>query len=89
MKYKPVRLDFNYEIEIADGKTMTTDQIVRDCKLELNGHPFNINLIPFGNSSFDIIVGMDWLSENKAEILCYDKLVRIPMLNGNMLEVLL
>ena len=40
MKLKSSRLHFNYEIDIANGKTMTTDEIVRDCELELNGHFF-------------------------------------------------
>ena len=56
LNIKPSRLDFNYELEIANGKTMATDEIVRDCELELNGHSFKLNLIPLGNSDFDIIV---------------------------------
>ncbi|GKE17357.1 putative reverse transcriptase domain-containing protein [Tanacetum coccineum] len=32
-----------------------------------------------GHGSFDVIVGMDWLSKNKAEIVCHEKVVRIPM----------
>nr|GEU80676.1 hypothetical protein [Tanacetum cinerariifolium] len=31
--------------------------------LELEGHTFIIDLIPFGHGSFDVIVGMDWLSK--------------------------
>ncbi|XP_024966032.1 uncharacterized protein LOC112506248 [Cynara cardunculus var. scolymus] len=32
---------------------------------------------------FDIIIGMDWLVENQAEILCSNKLIRIPLANGD------
>nr|GFA03469.1 hypothetical protein [Tanacetum cinerariifolium] len=32
--------------------------------------------------SFDVIVGMDWLSDQKAEIICHEKVVRIPLLDG-------
>ncbi|GJS76060.1 putative reverse transcriptase domain-containing protein [Tanacetum coccineum] len=32
-----------------------------------------------GHGSFDVIVGMDWLSEHKAEIVCHEKVVRIPL----------
>nr|GEX66579.1 putative reverse transcriptase domain-containing protein [Tanacetum cinerariifolium] len=32
--------------------------------------------------SFDVIVGMDWLSVQKAEIICHEKVVRIPLQDG-------
>ncbi|GJV04173.1 putative reverse transcriptase domain-containing protein [Tanacetum coccineum] len=40
------------------------------------------DLIPMGHGSFDVIVGMDWLSKNKAEIVCHEKVVRIPLEGG-------
>ncbi|GJR39192.1 putative reverse transcriptase domain-containing protein [Tanacetum coccineum] len=49
---------------------------------------FDINLIPFGSGSFDVIIGMDWLSDHKAEIICHEKVVRIPLLDGKVLRVL-
>ncbi|GJZ97939.1 putative reverse transcriptase domain-containing protein [Tanacetum coccineum] len=45
------------------------------------------NLIPLGHGCFDVIVGMDWLSKNKAEIVCHEKLVRIPLEGGEILRV--
>ncbi|GJZ24089.1 putative reverse transcriptase domain-containing protein [Tanacetum coccineum] len=49
---------------------------------------FDINLIPFGSGSFDVIIGRDWLSDHKAEIICHEKVVRIPLLDGKVLRVL-
>ncbi|GJY51759.1 putative reverse transcriptase domain-containing protein [Tanacetum coccineum] len=37
------------------------------------------SLIPLSRGSFDVIVGMDWLSKRKFVIVCYEKLVRIPL----------
>ncbi|GJT83881.1 reverse transcriptase domain-containing protein [Tanacetum coccineum] len=37
---------------------------------------------------FDVIIGMDWLSNHKAEIICHNKVVRIPLLDGKVLRVL-
>ncbi|GJZ83275.1 putative reverse transcriptase domain-containing protein [Tanacetum coccineum] len=54
----------------------------------IKGHTFDIDLIPFGHRSFDVIVGMDWLSRHKAEIVCHEKVVRIPLPNGKTLRVL-
>nr|GEU46554.1 putative reverse transcriptase domain-containing protein [Tanacetum cinerariifolium] len=33
-------------------------------------------------------IGMDWLSDHKAEIICHEKVVRIPLLDGKVLRVL-
>ncbi|GJS21166.1 putative reverse transcriptase domain-containing protein [Tanacetum coccineum] len=57
-----------YLIEVADGKKVEVDRVIRNCKLELETSLFTIDLIPLGHGSFDVIVGMDWLSEHKAEI---------------------
>nr|GEU55438.1 B3 DNA-binding domain protein [Tanacetum cinerariifolium] len=38
--------------------------------------------------SFDVNIRMDWLSDHKAEIICHEKVVRIPLLDGKVLRVL-
>nr|GEZ25365.1 reverse transcriptase domain-containing protein [Tanacetum cinerariifolium] len=35
-----------------------------------------------------VIKGMDWLSNHKDEIMCHEKVVRIPLLDGKVLRVL-
>ncbi|GKG07932.1 putative reverse transcriptase domain-containing protein, partial [Tanacetum coccineum] len=52
--------------------------MIRGCTLGLLGHPFNINLIPAELGSFDAIIGMDWLANHHAVIVCDEKIVRIP-----------
>ncbi|GKE92172.1 putative reverse transcriptase domain-containing protein, partial [Tanacetum coccineum] len=52
------------------------------------GHVFDIDLIPFEHGSFDVIIGIDWLSNHKAEIICHEKVVRILLLDGKVLRVL-
>ncbi|GJU11890.1 putative reverse transcriptase domain-containing protein [Tanacetum coccineum] len=76
-----------YLIEVADGKKVEVDRVIRNCKLELGTSLFTIDLIPLGHGSFDVIVGMDWLSEHKAEIVCHEKVVRIPLESGEILYV--
>ncbi|GJS35070.1 putative reverse transcriptase domain-containing protein [Tanacetum coccineum] len=68
-----------YLIEVANGKKVEVDRVIRNCKLELGTSLFTIDLILLGHGSFDVIVGMDWLSEHKAEIVCHEKVVRIPL----------
>ncbi|GJX09198.1 putative reverse transcriptase domain-containing protein [Tanacetum coccineum] len=79
---EPSDLGFSYEIEIASGQLVEIDKVIKGCKLEIEGHVFDINLIPFGSGSFDVIIGMDWLSNHKAEIICHEKVVRIPLPDG-------
>ncbi|GKC50795.1 putative reverse transcriptase domain-containing protein, partial [Tanacetum coccineum] len=70
---EPSDLGFRYEIEIASGQLVEIDKVIKGCKLEIEGHVFDIDLIPFGHGSFDIIIGMDWLSNYKAGIICHEK----------------
>ncbi|GJT06588.1 putative reverse transcriptase domain-containing protein [Tanacetum coccineum] len=53
----PSELCFKYDIEIASGKLVEIDKIIKGCKLKIEGHVFDIDLIPFGNGSFDVIIG--------------------------------
>ncbi|GJV21842.1 reverse transcriptase domain-containing protein [Tanacetum coccineum] len=85
---EPSDLGFIYEIEIASGQLVEIDKVIKGCKLEIEGHVFDIDLIPFGHGSFDVIIGMDWLSNYKAEIICHEKVVRIPLPDGKVLRVL-
>ncbi|GKD47172.1 putative reverse transcriptase domain-containing protein [Tanacetum coccineum] len=85
---EPSDLGFSYEIEIASRQLVEIDKVIRGCKLEIKGHIFDINLIPFGSRSFDVIIGMNWLSNHKAEIICHEKVVRIPIQDGKVLRVI-
>ncbi|GJY09766.1 putative reverse transcriptase domain-containing protein [Tanacetum coccineum] len=62
LNVKPSIVNPGYVIEVADGKKVEVDRIIRDYKLELRNSLFSINLIPLGHGSFNVIVGMDWLS---------------------------
>nr|GFD39409.1 putative reverse transcriptase domain-containing protein [Tanacetum cinerariifolium] len=48
---------------------------------------FKIDLLPTRLGSFDVIIGMDWLSYHRSIIDCYEKIVCIPLPNGEILEV--
>ncbi|GJX24282.1 putative reverse transcriptase domain-containing protein [Tanacetum coccineum] len=85
---KPSELGFSYEIEIASGQLVEINKVIRGCKLEIEGHVFDIDLIPFGHKSFDMIIGMDWLSKYKVEIVCHENVVRIPLQDGQVLRVI-
>ncbi|GKF11870.1 putative reverse transcriptase domain-containing protein, partial [Tanacetum coccineum] len=85
---EPNELGFKYEIEIASGQLVVIDKVIKGCKLEIEGHVFDVDLIPFVHRSFDVIIGMDWLSNYKAEIIFHEKVVRISLSDGKVLRVL-
>ncbi|GJU23336.1 reverse transcriptase domain-containing protein [Tanacetum coccineum] len=74
----PTTLDHYYDVELADGKIIGINTIIRGCTLNFLDHPFNINLMPVELGSFDVIVGMDWLAKYHAVIDYAEKIVRIP-----------
>nr|GFB37205.1 hypothetical protein [Tanacetum cinerariifolium] len=83
----PTSLNTSYEVELADGKVVSTNTVLRGCTLTLYDHRFKINLLLTRLGSFDVIIGMDWLSYHRAIIDCYENIVRIPLPNGEILEV--
>nr|GFA34975.1 hypothetical protein [Tanacetum cinerariifolium] len=83
----PVALMTSYEVELADGKIVSIDTVLCGCTLALFSHMFKIDLLPTRLGSFDVIVGMDWLSYHRAIIVCYEKIFRIPLPNGEILEI--
>ncbi|GJV42825.1 putative reverse transcriptase domain-containing protein [Tanacetum coccineum] len=76
---EPVELDTSYEVELADGKVVSTNNVLIGCTLNLLNRSFPIDLMVIELGSFDIIIGMDWLSRYDAAILCGEKKVRIPL----------
>ncbi|GJY20789.1 putative reverse transcriptase domain-containing protein [Tanacetum coccineum] len=74
----PTALDISYAVELAGGRVVGSDTILRGSMLNLLDHPFNIDLMPVELSSFNVIIGMDWLSKYHAMIVCDEKIIRIP-----------
>nr|GEW77604.1 hypothetical protein [Tanacetum cinerariifolium] len=59
---QPCRESFMIGAEEAsqDPNIMTEiNKVIRDCKLETEGHTFDIDLIPFGHESFDLRMHKD------------------------------
>ncbi|GJW41646.1 putative reverse transcriptase domain-containing protein [Tanacetum coccineum] len=78
-------LDHYYDVELADGKIIGINTIIRGCTLNFLDHPFNINLMPIELGNFDIIIGMDWLAKYHVVIDCAEKIIRIPWGNETLI----
>ncbi|KAF5799660.1 putative nucleotidyltransferase, Ribonuclease H [Helianthus annuus] len=87
LKRTSTPLSTKHVVELANGKSLEATQIVKGCSIVLAGQAFPIDLIPKVLGSFDIVIGMDWLSQHQAEILCSEKIIRIPRSGQEPLEV--
>ncbi|GKE62597.1 putative reverse transcriptase domain-containing protein, partial [Tanacetum coccineum] len=78
--------DTFYDIEMANGNLVCTNTVIKGCTLTLLNQPFEIDLMPIKLGSFDVVIGMDWLSKYHAKILYNEKDVQIPI-NGETLII--
>ncbi|GJY75026.1 putative reverse transcriptase domain-containing protein [Tanacetum coccineum] len=58
--------------------------VVTSCTLNLMNHLFEIDLMPIGLGTFDVIIGMDWLVKHDSVIICSEKVVHIPYGNKTL-----
>ncbi|GJT59801.1 putative reverse transcriptase domain-containing protein [Tanacetum coccineum] len=79
-------IDTFYDIEMADGNLVSMNTVIKGCTLTLLDQPFEIDLMPIKLGSFDVVIGMDWLSKYHAKILCDEKVIHIPI-NGETLII--
>ncbi|GJY63272.1 putative reverse transcriptase domain-containing protein [Tanacetum coccineum] len=64
---------------MADGNLVSTNTIIKGCTLTLLNQPFETDLMPIKLGSFDVVIGMDWLSKYRTKIICDEKVVHIPI----------
>ncbi|GJT10712.1 putative reverse transcriptase domain-containing protein [Tanacetum coccineum] len=77
----PIKIGASYEVELADGRVVSTNTILKGCTLNLVNHVFEIDLMSIELGTFDVIIGMDWLVKHDAVIVCGEKVVCIPYRN--------
>nr|GEX41606.1 putative reverse transcriptase domain-containing protein [Tanacetum cinerariifolium] len=65
------------DVELADGKLVSTNVVLRGCTLNLLNQLFEVDLMPIELSTFDVIIGMDWLVKHDALIVYEKKEVHI------------
>nr|GEV69985.1 putative reverse transcriptase domain-containing protein [Tanacetum cinerariifolium] len=81
----PSILDYSYDVELADGQIIGVNTVIRGCTLNFLNHPINIDLMPIELDSFDVIIGMDWLTTYHVVIVYDEKIVRVPFGNETLI----
>ncbi|GKA36567.1 putative reverse transcriptase domain-containing protein [Tanacetum coccineum] len=80
-----VKINTSYKVELADGRIVSTNIVLKGCTLNLVNHLFEIDLMPIELGTFDVIIGMDWLVKHDAVIICGEKVVHIPCGNKTLI----
>ncbi|GKD30584.1 reverse transcriptase domain-containing protein [Tanacetum coccineum] len=75
----PIAIDTFYDIEMADINLVSTNTVIKGATLTWLNQPFEIDLMPIKLGSFDVVIGMDWLSKYHDKILYDEKVVNIPI----------
>ncbi|GJY10186.1 putative reverse transcriptase domain-containing protein [Tanacetum coccineum] len=57
----PVKIRASYEVELADGRVVSTNTILKGYTLNLVNHVYEIDLMLIELGTFDVIIGIDWL----------------------------
>ncbi|GJS11120.1 putative reverse transcriptase domain-containing protein [Tanacetum coccineum] len=82
---KLIKIEDSYEVELADGRVVGTNTVLKGCTLSLVNHVFEIDLMPIELGMFDVIIGMDWLVKHDAVIVYGEKVVHIPYGNETLI----
>ncbi|XP_071732221.1 uncharacterized protein [Rutidosis leptorrhynchoides] len=80
-------LDSPLQIEIADGRFSVANGVYKSCVIDFGTEKFGIDLVPIILGEFDVVVGMDWLDHNRANLDCHEKFVRVRTPSGGELIV--
>ncbi|KAJ0743435.1 putative aspartic peptidase domain superfamily, DNA/RNA polymerase superfamily [Helianthus annuus] len=80
-------LDIKYEVELADGTLETTSTLLDGCFISIKNYSIPLSLLPMKLAGFDIVLGMDWLSHNQAQIARDKKLIIMKTPSGESVTI--
>ncbi|XP_073030755.1 uncharacterized protein [Primulina eburnea] len=68
LDFKSIGLDVSYSVTVPSREELSTTSVVRDIDLQLQGHLVYADLIVLPMPEFVIILGIDWLTNDKVLI---------------------
>ncbi|KAI3765101.1 hypothetical protein L2E82_15127 [Cichorium intybus] len=80
-------LNEELEVEVAGGRYVYVSEQMPGCQLEINGTIFPIDLKPITTREFEVIVGMDWLASNDAQVDCKRKRIAVLAPDGSQIII--
>ncbi|KAI3773869.1 hypothetical protein L1987_48408 [Smallanthus sonchifolius] len=76
-----------FSVQTAIGKNSVVIQVTDDCMVEIEGHKFPSKLYLLTLGGFDVVLGMDWLAANEAQIICKRKRIHLKGPSGSPITV--
>ncbi|XP_022030660.1 uncharacterized protein LOC110931584 [Helianthus annuus] len=70
----------SFQLTAAEAKT--EPDVVSGCKLSIDDEEYLIDLIPMSMGEFQVVVGMDWLSQHHAKVVCFRKEIKLTSPSG-------
>ncbi|KAI3786536.1 hypothetical protein L1987_40286 [Smallanthus sonchifolius] len=77
----------SFSVQTVVGKNPAVFQVTEDCIIEIEGHKFPSRLFLLTLGGFDIVLGMDWLAANEAQIICKCKRIHLKAPSGSPITV--
>ncbi|GJS22757.1 putative reverse transcriptase domain-containing protein [Tanacetum coccineum] len=81
---EPVKISTSYEVELADGRVVSMNTVLKGCTLNLVNHLFEIDLMLIELGTFNVIISIDWLVKHDVIIVCGEKVICIPYGNKTL-----
>ena len=63
-------------VTTALGERIVRTSVFKGCEVVVEGRVLTANLIPLEMIDFDVILGMDWLSNHRASMNCFTKKIQ-------------
>ncbi|KAL0540965.1 hypothetical protein IC582_020991 [Cucumis melo] len=60
-------------VSTPSGEFLLSKEQIKACRVEIANHMLDVTLLVLDMQDFDVILGMDWLSANHANIDCFGK----------------
>jgi hypothetical protein len=78
----PCRVENGFIISTLLSETMNIDHMYKGVQISVSGCELKVDLLPLELHDFDVILGMDWLSANKAQMDCFTKTITLQGPDG-------
>ncbi|XP_026451065.1 uncharacterized protein LOC113351262 [Papaver somniferum] len=84
---KPVPMGFTLNVSSPLGNVFSLSKFYKDCEITFGDYRVKIDLIPMRLQDYDVIIGMNWLSQNQDILECFVKKVSFQSSDGSRVSV--
>jgi len=86
MNCECTELDLKLHVTTPVGSVYQIERVARNCAITISGRSFRGDLILLGIQGYDVILGMDWLTQYQATIDCNKKTLTLTTSEGERIQ---